>query len=76
MFTTPSGWLDTERQRMIVGWVFAGLFFAVAFISSFLFGELKEGIVAPGVLIMIGASSILIIFSIYLYYVNSKVTRQ
>jgi hypothetical protein len=62
--------IQTERQRMILGWVFAGGFFLLAFVSSFVFGSPTGHVLAPGVVIMVVVSSLLVVLSIYIYYVS------
>lgn len=68
--------IETERQRMIFGWVFAGLFFLVAFISSFAFGTPNEDNLALGVPIMVVLSSVLIVLSTYIYYVSNPEVKE
>jgi hypothetical protein len=63
--------VKTERKRMLTGWIFAGAFFLLTFISSFMFGSPNGRLVAPGVIIMTVMSTILIVLSVYIYYVST-----
>ena len=56
---------------MLLGWVFAGAFFLVAFVSSFAFGTSDGNSLALGVPVMVGVSSLLTVLSVYIYYVSN-----
>lgn len=60
-----------ERYRMYAGWIFAVLFFILALGSAYLLGEPNGMIVAPGVIVMVILSTVLILLSIYIFYVTS-----
>jgi hypothetical protein len=68
--------IRTERQRMILGWLFAGSFFLLAFISSFAFGTPDGNSIAPGVLVMVVVSSLLTVLSVYIYYVSNPEVEE
>lgn len=55
---------------MILGWLFAGAFFLIAFVSSFAFGTPAGRTLAPGVIVMVVVSSLVVVLSIYIYYVS------
>jgi len=56
---------------MILGWLFAGAFFLIAFVSSFAFGTPAGRTLAPGVIVMVVVvSSLLTVLTIYVYYVS------
>ena len=61
---------------MMLGWVFAGAFFLLAFVSSFMFGTPNGGVLAPGVTIMVAVSSVLTILSVYIYYVSNPEAKR
>lgn len=63
--------IKTEKQRMILGWVFAGMFFLLALVASFIFGTPNGRLLAPGVPIMIAVSSFLTVLSVYIYYISN-----
>jgi hypothetical protein len=61
---------------MILGWLFAGAFFLVAFVSSFAFGAPDGNNLAPGVLVMVVVSSLLTVLSVFIYYVSNPEVEE
>lgn len=67
----PAVSFGSERKRMYLGWIFAATFFLVTVISAYRFGDPDEQLVAPGVIVMVLLSSVLIIVSVYIFYITN-----